>query len=1041
MDDVRIGLLGGFTVSVGGRSLPPASWSRRSSSAVVKLLALAPGRSLHRDQVVDALWPDLAPDAAADRLNTAVHYARRALGSPQALARRGEVLALDGGVEVDVDTFAVLARTAVRTRTAADVDAALAAYPGPLLPDDLFAPWAEADRDRLAAVHTDLLRAGRRWDELLALEPADEQAHMELLRAHAARGDRRAVLRQFERLDRALRVELGVAPSAEAVALRDSVAPPTTGHAPRVPALVGRRPELEKLEVALRQSRAGRGGTVLVHGPAGIGTSAVLAWVRARAEDGGARVGAGAAAALEEGWPYAPVLEALADLARRHPALLDGLGDTYREEIGRALRGDHLEWSGEGTHQRLFVSAAELVRLAAAGSGVVLTVDDLAEADEASLRMLHYLARAVAAAPVLLVLGARTPEPGSRLDQLRTGLLRRQALVELPLTPLSPAGTTALLAQRLGSPPGDAVAADVHRLSRGLPRRIVELAPSAATSAPRWPDVRVLLDRCPPGTDEALRRVALAGTAFGTDEFLALAGVGEEAGFAVLEACLAEGLVEPAELGYRFPTEGLRDALLAGLPPHRRERLHREVAAALQEVGAAPARVGEHLLAAGGAAEAVPHLLRGAERAASLGAYRDALELVEQARPGATGQERGRLLGLRADLLRAVGDPAAVAAYRTAAAATDGHARRQLLARLAQTAGLEGDTDTAEEALVGLAPDGGPADASILLAQGVVAYFHGDLETAHAATESVRRTPRTASDWRLSDLVTLQGLIAHDRGEWFPRLHQEMLQTREEPAIATAVFDAHLCVAEFMLYGTVPYADVLALSRSFGDAASQSGAQRAVAFARALTGEAALLSGDLTTAEAELRAAADLHARIGASAGEAHSLQRLAEVRLQQGDRAEARRLLTRALPRARWSPIAMHLMQRIHGTTIAAADTPADAYAAAEAAEASIAREDRCLFCQIMIAVPSAIACADVGDLEGAGRHLRAAEHSPALAHSTAWQAAVLEVRAHLAGAEGDEATRSTLFEEAARRFEDAGQPLDATRCLSAAGVSAGSV
>jgi hypothetical protein len=150
--------------------------------------------------------------------------------------------------------------------------------------------------------------------------------------------------------------------------------------------------------------------------------------------------------------------------------------------------------------------------------------------------------------------------------------------------------------------------------------------------------------------------------------------------------------------------------------------------------------------------------------------------------------------------------------------------------------------------------------------------------------------------------------------------------------------------------------------------------------------------------------------------------------------------LLTRALPRARWSPIAMHLMQRIHGTTIAAADTPADAYAAAEAAEASIAREDRCLFCQIMIAVPSAIACADVGDLESARRHLREAEHSPALAHSTAWQAAVLEVRAHLAQAAGEEASRAALFEEAAQCFDAAGQPLDAARCRSAAGVSAGS-
>jgi hypothetical protein len=46
MDHVGIGLLGGFVVHVGDRPLPAAAWTRRSSSAVVKLLvvlAAAPG--------------------------------------------------------------------------------------------------------------------------------------------------------------------------------------------------------------------------------------------------------------------------------------------------------------------------------------------------------------------------------------------------------------------------------------------------------------------------------------------------------------------------------------------------------------------------------------------------------------------------------------------------------------------------------------------------------------------------------------------------------------------------------------------------------------------------------------------------------------------------------------------------------------------------------------------------------------------------------------------------------------------------------------
>ncbi len=99
--------------------------------------------------------------------------------------------------------------------------------------------------------------------------------------------------------------------------------------------------------------------------------------------------------------------------------------------------------------------------------------------------------------------------------------------------------------------------------------------------------------------------------------------------------------------------------------------------------------------------------------------------------------------------------------------------------------------------------------------------------------------------------------------------------------------------------------------------AAHAGALRGVAFATALIGEAALLMGDLERADRELLEAIDLHRDVDAPAGEAHGLQRLAEVRLAQGDRAEAQRLLQRALPLARWSVVASHLLQRIYGTMI----------------------------------------------------------------------------------------------------------------------------
>ena len=111
-------LLGGFSVSVDGREVPASTWGRRQAASLVKMLALAPGRRLHREQVMDALWPGLAPDAAAPRLHKAAHYARRALGQESGgIAVRNDMIELFPGDEVRVD--------AVEFRRAAEAALAL----------------------------------------------------------------------------------------------------------------------------------------------------------------------------------------------------------------------------------------------------------------------------------------------------------------------------------------------------------------------------------------------------------------------------------------------------------------------------------------------------------------------------------------------------------------------------------------------------------------------------------------------------------------------------------------------------------------------------------------------------------------------------------------------------------------------------------------------------------------------------------------------------------------------------------------------------
>ena len=203
-------------------------------------------------------------------------------------------------------------------------------------------------------------------------------------------------------------------------------------------------------------------------------------------------------------------------------------------------------------------------------------------------------------------------------------------------------------------------------LSRGNPYMAIELAERAG--GPSWvADLDVLaVAGIPPATRELLQRVAVAGSTFDIDEFVALSGLPTEEAFAQLDHAIALRILEPADAGFRFRHRLVRDALREDLPPHRRQRIHRDTADRLEALGASPARVGHHLIEAGEARRAVPHLLAAADTEASLGAYRDALALLEAVRPDAVGEDRARLLVLRADLLMAMGDPAAVSAYREA---------------------------------------------------------------------------------------------------------------------------------------------------------------------------------------------------------------------------------------------------------------------------------------------------------------------------------------------------------------------------------------
>ena len=155
----------------------------------MQLLALTRGRGLQHDEVLEALWPHLDPEAGRSNLHKAASYARRALGCRDSVVLLGGRVSLapDAEVVIDVDSYERLAR-----------DALVSGEPGrcaevsvlfdDLLPAARYEDWAIVPRERLRELQLQLLRKADLWEQVLALDPLDEVAHRGLMRRYADAG-------------------------------------------------------------------------------------------------------------------------------------------------------------------------------------------------------------------------------------------------------------------------------------------------------------------------------------------------------------------------------------------------------------------------------------------------------------------------------------------------------------------------------------------------------------------------------------------------------------------------------------------------------------------------------------------------------------------------------------------------------------------------------------------------------------------------------------------------------------------------------------
>jgi DNA-binding CsgD family transcriptional regulator len=398
--------------------------------------------------------------------------------------------------------------------------------------------------------------------------------------------------------------------------------------------------------------------TVLIEGQAGIGKTSLVAHARRRADAAGMTVLHARGSPLEREFAMGVVRQCFEPELRRRgdaDALLAGPARLAAPAVREVPEGG--DAAPEGILHGLYWLAANLAEQAP----VLVAVDDLQWADEASLRFIAYLARRVESLPLALVVGTRPPDDG-----LPTGVLddvrREPATVVLEPEPLDGAAVEQLLRSAAHGPVEPAFAAACRRATGGNPFLLEELArtlrearvPFTALHVARVTEVspptvtrsvRATLDLLGPGPRAIAAALSVLGDEADVDLVAELAGVPlPEATFAAGELARAGLFADAPSLRFRHPL--LAAAVRAAQPAAGRAAAHGRAAALLRARGAGPERVALQLLHAGPPddPEVVGELRAAAGMALRRGAPATALALLRRVAGSPGADDRAETL-------------------------------------------------------------------------------------------------------------------------------------------------------------------------------------------------------------------------------------------------------------------------------------------------------------------------------------------------------------------------------------------------------------
>jgi ATP/maltotriose-dependent transcriptional regulator MalT len=359
----------------------------------------------------------------------------------------------------------------------------------------------------------------------------------------------------------------------------------------------GRANELAVLDATLRDLGTGRGAIFLVDGAPGIGKTRILQEAEQRAIRAGMTVAAGSADEIGTVAPLTPLLSALTS---GDPPVVE------REQL-RALErpGDQRFW--------LLEELAEILELRSRETPLLVTIDDLHWADDATVWALAMLGRRLLPYPIGWMLAMRpsqTPGPVQRLIQE----LIDAGATQLELGRLEQTEIEAMASDALGSTL-DARLQQLLTGAAGNPFLGLELVKSlladgsvvvedgraqlrqAGTSAQFHERVRSRFIGLDPEVTQFLGTASVFGNEFSLADVAAVRHVSSAILVSSVEAALRAEVLEDRDGRLRFRHDLLRQAILEEVHPSSLKALHREAANAILARGGSAVEAAAHLVA------------------------------------------------------------------------------------------------------------------------------------------------------------------------------------------------------------------------------------------------------------------------------------------------------------------------------------------------------------------------------------------------------------------------------------------------------------